>query len=87
MVSTIRTIDSIDLIYIESMNAYRIEIRGKSFLHHMIRRIVGACLEVASRTNAPLDILTEAIAAKNPEQSLPNASPEGLCLYKIFYYD
>lgn len=86
--STIRTINSIQLKALsntEDATVYRIEIAGKSFLHNMIRRIVGACLEVGSRDNLSLDVLQKALDKKDPEQTLPNAPAHGLTLYKIEY--
>lgn len=84
---TIRTIDEITIEYSEQLGAHRIVVKGKKFLHHMIRRIVGACMEVASREDLNTDILAAALAAKNPAQILPNAPAKGLLLYKIEYDD
>ena len=49
--NTIRTIDSIDLTYIKRFKVYKITIKGQKFLQHMIRRIVGASIAVASYNN------------------------------------
>ena len=46
--NTVRTIDSISLEYLSRYKAYRITVKGQKFLRHMIRRIVGASLSVAS---------------------------------------
>ena len=51
----------------------------------MIRRIVGACLEVASRDSLSINDLHTALAECNPEQILPKAPAHGLLLYKIQY--
>lgn len=83
--TTVRTIDSISLQYMNRLNMYRIEIKGPAFLHFMIRRIVGACLEVASRDFLSVDILQKVLDEKDPEQTLPNAPAQGLLLYKIVY--
>lgn len=85
MNSTIRTINSIDLKFIPELNAYRIIIKGKSFLHHMIRRVVGACLFVASSNNLTKLNLIKALEEKNANQNLPNAPAKGLMLFKIIY--
>ncbi|HLJ30942.1 MAG TPA: tRNA pseudouridine(38-40) synthase TruA [Candidatus Babeliales bacterium] len=45
---TVRTIDAIHLDYLPRYKAYRITVKGQKFLRHMIRRIVGASLAVAS---------------------------------------
>lgn len=85
MKSTIRKIDEISLEYIPEEEIYRIIIKGKSFLRYMIRRIVGACIEVASRKDLQVNDLVKALEQKTPEQLLPNAPARGLLLYKIIY--
>jgi|SRR5579859_6226959 len=82
---TVRTIDSIEVVYMPRYKLYRIIVKGYSFLHFMIRRIVGACLEVASRDYLSCADLEHALAQKNPQQSLPKAPAHGLMLYKIRY--
>lgn len=83
--NTIRTIDIINLKYLTRFNTYRITIKGKKFLRHMIRRLIGASLSVAAKQNTPIATLTEIMNAKNPNHSLPNAPAQGLMLYKIKY--
>lgn len=83
--NTIRTIDSISLEYLARYKAYRITIKGQKFLRHMIRRIVGASLSVASKSNHTLKLLQQIMAACNPRHTLPNAPAQGLMLYKIMY--
>lgn len=85
MKSTIRKIDDISLEYIPEREIYRIIIKGKSFLRYMIRRIVGACIEVASRKDLQVSDLIESLEQKTPMQLLPNAPAKGLLLYKIIY--
>lgn len=85
MKSTVRTINEINLIYIKDTDSYRIEVKGRSFLKYMIRRIVGACLEVASRKNLDVGYLKEVLDEKDANQTLLNADPKGLTLYKIDY--
>ncbi|MCX5923287.1 MAG: tRNA pseudouridine(38-40) synthase TruA [Candidatus Dependentiae bacterium] len=82
---TIRTIDSVDVSYVAAWNAYRIEIKGKSFLRYMVRRIVGACLEVASRDQLGLNDIVSILNNKNPRHTLPNAPAKGLVLEQIIY--
>jgi len=82
---TVRTIDTISLEYFARFNAYRIMVKGPRFLRYMIRRIVGAAIEVASRDNLPINYLQEVLDEKDPEQTLPNAPAKGLLLYKIRY--
>lgn len=83
--STIRTIDSVNVVFVESWNAYKIEIKGNSFLRYMVRRIVGACLEVASRDRLSMDDLLVVFKNRNPCHTLPNAPAKGLVLEQILY--
>lgn len=83
--TTVRTINSIALDFIEEYSVYRITVKGPGFLRYMIRRIVGACLEVASHKNKSIDLLTRALEEKNPQQPLPTAPSRGLLLYNIEY--
>lgn len=85
--NTVRTIDEVSVEYLEPFKAYRIIIKGPGFLRYMIRRISGACLEVASRDNLTLVDLQKVLDAKNPLQLLPTAPAKGLMLYKIDYHD
>lgn len=83
--NTQRTIDKITIEYLHHFKAHRIVVKGPGFLRYMIRRIVGACIEVASRPNAKLEELHTILEQKNPEQLLFTAPPQGLLLYKIIY--
>jgi tRNA pseudouridine38-40 synthase len=85
--NTVRTIDAIKVQYLKQFNMYRVEFKATGFLRYMIRRIVGAALEVASRPSLNIDLLNEILAARNPEHTLPNAPAKGLLLYKITYGD
>lgn len=85
LVDTVRTIDSVHLEFLEEYQAYRITMKGRSFLRYMVRRIVGACLEVASRESLTLDDLARILQDKNPCHSLPNSPSKGLLLYQILY--
>lgn len=82
--NTVRTIDSISVEYLQRFKAYRIIIKGPGFLRYMIRRIVGACLEVASRDTLTVADLQKALEQKNPLQLLPTAPAQGLWLYKLY---
>ena len=82
---TVRTINSITLTHVKKFNAYRIEIKGPKFLHHMNRRIVGASFDVASRNQLPVSYLREVLAQRNPSQNLTNAPAKGLMLYTVAF--
>ena len=83
--NTVRTIESANIEYLDNFKAYRIAIKGPSFLRYMIRRIVGAGFEVASKPDLQIDVLHKALAKKDPRQLLPTAAAKGLLLYNIKY--
>lgn len=83
--NTIRTIESIDLCKNESLGSWQITVKGPGFLRHMIRRIVGASFDVASKKTVTLADLKAILEEKNPEQALTNAPAKGLCLQSICY--
>jgi tRNA pseudouridine38-40 synthase len=85
LVDTVRTIDSVQFSYVSSWDAYRIEIKGKSFLRYMIRRIVGACVAVATSPDLNLEDIKRVLVQKNPCHTLPNAPAKGLILEQIAY--
>lgn len=87
MDSTIRTIDSIEVEFVKEVGAYRIIVKGKGFLRYMVRRIVGASLEVATVKSLTIDDLRTTLLAANPCHTLPNAPAKGLVLYQILYED
>lgn len=84
--STVKTIDNVKVEYVEPMQAYRITVQGHSFLRHMVRRIVGACLHIATHDDLAIDSLKKALAEKDPNQTLPSAPTEGLLLQEIEYH-
>lgn len=84
---TVRTINSITLDYLENMQKYRITIKGPRFLRYMIRRIVGACIQIASNSYQDIAILSKIMEQKNPEQNLLNAPAKGLTLFNVRYIE
>lgn len=82
---TVRTINAISLSYIKRFNVYRVTVKGKSFLRHMIRRMIGAAFAVASRSTLSVEYINTLLKEKNPHQALPNAPGNGLLLRKIYY--
>lgn len=82
-----RTIKSIQVVYLPRFSAYRVIITGEKFLRHMIRRIVGAAIMVATeRSSYTLEDLKRILDNKNPHHPLPNAPSKGLVLYRIMYH-
>ncbi len=82
---TVRYISSITVQECKKNGSFCIVVKGPGFLRHMIRRIVGASLYIASQKEDKVSLLKKALEEKNPNQSLLNAPPQGLRLYKIRY--
>lgn len=81
---TRRTIDAIRLERTGNMG-YRVVVIGKSFLRHMVRRMIGAALAVAQRESILLDDITHALQTGQTNCQLPTAPAKGLMLYEIEY--
>lgn len=80
---TLKTINSIDLNYFKRFNIYQIKINGNSFLYNMIRRIVGASLDVsADRCN--MSETTQALSCQI-NKTFNTAPANGLVLHKIYF--
>jgi tRNA pseudouridine38-40 synthase len=82
---TIRSIDSIDVEYDQQMRAYKIIIVGQKFLRHMIRRIVGAAVEVALRPELSVERVQNMLNNQHMS-TLVSAPPHGLVLHNIVYH-
>lgn len=82
---TVRTIHSIELEYIEQFAMYRVIVKGPKFLHHMIRRIVGACLDVASRKKLSVHFLQQVLEQRKSSSQLTNAPAQGLVLFEVIF--
>lgn len=82
--STVRTIDRIALEQ-TSDGHFEITFTGQRFLRYMIRRITGACIEVASRDHLSINDLRAVLQKRNPAHPLPCAPPQGLMLMRITY--
>ncbi len=71
--------------FIQRFKIYRITVKGQKFMRHMIRRLVGASLSVATKKKGSIKLLREVMVARDPNHSLPNAPAKGLLLYCIAY--
>jgi tRNA pseudouridine38-40 synthase len=81
----VRTIHEITLSFDETTRMHTITIKGPTFLRFMIRRIVGACIDTASRSDHSAAYLAQILAEKNPRQRLFCAPAQGLILDSIRY--
>ncbi len=82
---TVKTIDECRVERInDDIHTIRVCIVGHSFLHHMVRRMVGAALTLASQNKEP-NTITKILLLKNARQPLLNAPAKGLILWDIHY--
>lgn len=81
--STVKIIDSI--VCKKKGTTITVVIKGKSFLHFMIRRIVGAAITVASKKEYSFDLIEDALQNKKLQKTFVTAPAKGLCLYSIDY--
>jgi len=80
---TVKTINSINVNYIKRFNIYQIKINGNSFLYNMIRRIIGASLDVAAGWYTIATI--EKALHRQTDKTFNTAPAKGLVLHKINY--
>lgn len=59
-------------------------VRGKSFLRHMVRKLVGTLLDVGRGRYSPEDV-DRLFEARDRSRSGPTAPPQGLCLLSVEY--
>lgn len=83
--STVRTVDALHVEYDEAMKAYRIVVKARGFLHHMVRRMVGAALYCARTDIRSVESIVNALQHPDAQQTLPNAPAHGLMLAHIAY--
>ena len=82
----VRSVESIEVTYLKRFNAYRVTVIGERFLRHMIRRIIGAAITVATEgSRYTQEDLKTVLHNKNPHHTLPNAPGKGLVLSRIIY--
>lgn len=85
-VSTIRTIDSIDVKEYKQWGALIITIKGPSFVRFQIRRMIGYAIDVARRPDLTVNYLHDLLKNPNSQQTLTKADSSGLCLRKVLYH-
>jgi len=82
---TIKTVDKISVVECNKTGGYKIIVEGSSFLRHMIRRIVGAALHIASKPHLSVQVIKNMLATQKIIKLLPTAPAKGLCLVCIEY--
>lgn len=65
---------------------FYVDFKCRSFLHNMIRIIMGGVIEVA-RGKKSIHILDEMLSSGERNSSVPTAPARGLCLMKVYYHD
>jgi tRNA pseudouridine38-40 synthase len=80
--STIRTIDKIEIT--QNGDEILIDVSAKSFLHHMVRNIVGTLAWVGSKNISPI-AMKEILESHDRTKSGPNAPAFGLYFLRTNY--
>ena len=80
--STVRTVDSIEIVRKKDRLYFRIH--GNGFLQNMVRIIVGTLLEVGQGKRAPDDI-PAILEARDRKKAGYTAPAKGLCLTRVDY--
>lgn len=85
---TLREIEAIDIRPACELGEHCVVVRvtGRSFLHSMVRIIVGSLVEVGRGRRGP-EWLGEALAACRRDAAGPTAPPHGLTLWHVTYPD
>ena len=83
--NTIRSVLSIDVEYNSDKKTYHIQVKGRSFLRYMVRRIVGSAVALALTKNAQIPINHGTIFKQKYTKILLTAPAQGLCLIHIEY--
>ena len=90
--TTIRTIYRSELLRAQNANSHNpaeewvYEVRGKSFMRHMVRKMVGTLLDVGRGKLVAAD-LPELFALRDRSKSGATMPPHGLCFEKVEYPD
>lgn len=82
--SPVKTLDVLDVR--KAGDEIHFHARGRSFLHHQVRNIVGTLERVGAGKWTAADVAT-ALAARDRAAAGATAPPEGLCLVSVAYPD
>ena len=61
-----------------------VSLRGNAFLHHMVRNIVGALIQIG-QGRQPVEFMAALLAFKDRTKGSPTFSPDGLYLTEVSY--
>jgi tRNA pseudouridine38-40 synthase len=83
-IDNIRTVFASEWLEADGLLIYRVT--GSGFLHHMVRNLVGTCVEAgAGRLDA--GSIPEILAARDRSRAGSTAPPQGLHLMEVIYND
>lgn len=80
--NNIRTIFASEWLHKDELFVYRVT--GTGFLHHMVRNIVGTCVEIGS-SRIPSDSIPAILAARKRDAAGATAPPQGLHMMQVVY--
>lgn len=84
--NTVRTIDAIDLLYLKRFGIYLVSIKGQSFLHFMIRRMIGTALVCQARGMQSASDIKAMLTNGAYQAPIFKAPAHGLLLRSICYH-
>ena len=80
--SPVRTLHQLDIA--QQGPRIVVQLRANAFLHHMVRNIMGALVQVG-QGREPIDFVAKVLEARDRTQGAPTFSPDGLYLTDVTY--
>ncbi|MFY9137728.1 tRNA pseudouridine(38-40) synthase TruA [Zwartia sp.] len=80
--SPVRTLHQLDIA--QQGPRIVVQLRANAFLHHMVRNIMGALVQVG-QGREPVDFVAKVLEARDRTQGAPTFSPDGLYLTDVTY--
>jgi tRNA pseudouridine38-40 synthase len=84
-VETTCTLMHAEVVYMHQHGVYKIIFRGDRFIHHMVRRMVGAALRYSSCPDLSESYSIACMSERIDRMLIPTASAQGSVLRKIMY--
>jgi tRNA pseudouridine38-40 synthase len=80
--SPVRTISELKLVKHGSL--ITVSLRGNAFLHHMVRNIMGALVQIG-QGREPIELMANLLVLKDRTKGAPTFAPDGLYLTEVSY--
>ena len=80
--SPVRTISELSLV--QKGDLIFVSLRGNAFLHHMVRNIIGALVQIGQGRES-VRYIADLLALKDRTKGAPTFAPDGLYLTKVSY--